>query len=265
MVHGVLGRADPAALGDALRAAGVRGRGIALAIPAVPPRDVWIGTLPASLARSRARRAATLAASQQLKVNPADVVVSLDRTQDGITYVAAAHGAIARWAAPWEAARWRVMVVEPAAVALLRSAGGANIEMFVRTGTHALELVVGSRARWVLARTVELDWAADLGRAQVEVGDTLDLARKAGVEPAGLVIGGMGPVESLVAATADLGPMRPLVPNESLTGTEVPPEAVAAAGMARWATAPRVPRSKGQEQLMARLSRLLHRRSTHAA
>src|SRR5579859_5076087 len=88
VVHGALDRADPSALRDALRAAGVRDRNVALAVRADPPRDVWTGLLPKAFAGARARRSAVLAAAQQLKLDPAAVVASLDRVPDGIAYVA---------------------------------------------------------------------------------------------------------------------------------------------------------------------------------
>jgi hypothetical protein len=265
LAHGVLDPAGPGALGEALRTAGIRDRNVALAVRADPPRDVWTGLLPKAFAGARARRSAVLAAAQQLKLNPAAVVASLDRVPDGIAYVAGPRDVVARWAAPWQAAPWRLVVVEPAAAALLRAAAGDKIELFVRTGTTALGLVVGSRTRWVLARTVELDWAADLGRARVEVGDTLEMAHKAGADPVGLVIGGAGPAGLLVDAVAGLGPTRPLLLSEPLEPPDIPPEAVVAVAMARWASIPRVPRQERRGELAARLSRLLRRRSPNAA
>jgi len=264
IVHGTLDRADPSAIAAAVRAAGIGDKSVALAVPAVPPRDVWIGTLPKALAGARARRAAILAASQQLKADPSSIVVSLDRAPDGTAYVAIPREAVTRWTAPWQAARWQVKVVEPAAVALLRAAGGDAIELFVRTGTSGLELVVGSRIRWVLARMVELDWTADPGHARVEIGDTLDLARKAGAEPIGLAIGGVGPAGLLMDAIAGLAPTRPLIWKQPIDAAEIPPAAVVAASAALWASPPRVSGPTERGRFAAGLSRLLRRRSTDA-
>jgi len=135
----------------------------------------------------------------------------------------------------------------------------------VRTGTSGLELVVGSRTRWVLAREVELDWAADLGHARVEVGDTLDLARKAGAEPTGLVIGGAGPAGLLMDAIAGLAPTRPLIWKQPIDAAEIPPDAVVAAAVALWGSAPRVSGPTVRGGFAAGLLRLLRRRSANAA
>ncbi len=270
LVHGVLDAATPAALGEALRTAGVRDRTLALAVQAVPPRDVWTGTLPPRLGTGAgARRAAVLAASQQLKVDPGSIVVSFDRGPNGGAYVAAPADAVARWAAPWQAPGWRVRVIEPAAAALLRAAGGAAVELFVRTGTGAVDLVVGSSTRWVLARTVEVDWATDLGRARVEVGDTIDLARRAGADPTGLVVGGTGPAGLLMDAIGGLVPTRPLLLRDGAEATAVPPDAVVAVAMARWASASRAatrgaPRGGGAMGGLRDLVGRLRRRSARA-
>jgi len=270
LVHGVLDAATPAALGEALRTAGIRDRHLALAVHAVPPRDVWTGTVPPRLGTGAgARRAAVLAASQQLKVDPGSLVVSFDRGQNGGAYVAAHVDAVACWAVPWQAPPWQVRVIEPAAAALLRAAGGAAIELFVRTTTGAIDLVVGSSTRWVLARTVEVDWATDLGRARVEVGDTIDLARRAGVDPTGLAVGGTGPAGLLMDAIGGLAPTRPLLLGDSAEATAVPPEAVVAVAMARWATVsraatPGAPRGGARIGGLWELAGRLRRRSARA-
>lgn len=265
MVHGVLERADPALLDGALREAGVRDRTVALAVRADPPRDVWTGLLPKALAGGRARRSAVLAAAQQLKLDPATVVASLDRVPDGTAYVAAPRDAVLRWAAPWLAAPWRMAVVEPAATALLRAAGGDAIDVFVRTGAGMLGFVVGNRTRWVLSRTVELDWEADLGRARVEASDTMDMARKAGVDPTGLVIGGTGQAGLLVDALAGVAAVRPLQLPAVDDSAAIASAWTVAITMARWATATRTPSQQKQDGVAARLSRLLRRRSRNAA
>lgn len=264
-VHGVLERADPALLDGALKEAGVRDRTVALAVRADPRRDVWTGFLPRALAGGRARRSAVLAAAQQLKLDPATVVASLDRVPDGTAYVATPRDTVSRWAAPWLAAPWRMAVVEPAATALLRAAGGDAIELFVRTGAGVLAFVVGSRTRWVLSRTVELDWEGDLGRARVEVGDTLDMARKAGADPTGLVIGGTGEAGPLVDALAGVAAVRPLRLSEVDDGATIASAWIVAITMARWATPTRTPNQQKQGGMAAHLSRLLRRRTRNAS
>jgi len=179
--------------------------------------------------------------------------------------VAAPRDAVLRWTAPWLAAPWRMAVVEPAATALLRAAGGDTTEVFVRTGAGMLGFVVGNRTRWVLSRTVELDWEADLGRARVEVGDTMDMARKAGGDPTGLVIGGTGQTGLLVDALAGIGTTRSLRLSEASDEAAIPSEAIVAVGMARWATGTRASSQQKQGGVAARLSELLRRRSRNAA
>ncbi|HLJ58890.1 MAG TPA: hypothetical protein VKZ50_04075 [bacterium] len=262
MVHGTLERPDPEALTEALRVADVRDRMIALA---VPTRDVRIGMLAKGLVGARARRAATLAAAQQLRIDPAVVAVSLDHHgSEGTAYVAAPTDTVAKWVAPWSADRWRVSVVEPAGTALLREAGRDTVELFVRTGAGTLDVVVGSRTRWVLARTVDLDWEHNLPSARVEVEDTITLVRKVGVELGGLVVGGAGAAGILADALSTLGTIRPLMVGAGLDA-DLPPEALVAASVAQWDRQRRSQKGLGWSDRMPGLTRLWRRRRSNAA
>ena len=135
----------------------------------------------------------------------------------------------------------------------------------MRTGAGMLGFVVGKRTRWVLSRTVELDWEADLGRARVEVGDTMDMARKAGADPTGFVIGGTGQVGLLEDALAGVGATRPLQLSAVDDDATIASAWIVAIATARWATATRTPSQQEQDGVQARLSRRLRRRGRNAA
>jgi hypothetical protein len=169
---------DPArALRDALSAAGVRERAVALAIPMKPVVwDLIPGLRPGS---RQARRAATMAAAVKLRADPRQTVVSLDGAPGGVTYVGAERASIEALMAPWLAQGFSVPVVEPAAVSLLRGVGSDDPVVVVRLGLGEADIIAGSRHRLLFARRLPLaGGGAPLPGLQLEITSTIESARK---------------------------------------------------------------------------------------
>lgn len=260
--YGLLERPEPGTLVKALREAGHRLSAIALA---VPTRQVRIGTLPRAVRRTAIHKAALLAASQHLRLEPHTVAVSIDTTAGVVTYASSARDTVDAWVAPWTDAGLRVRVVEPAGVSLLRVAGRDDVELFVRAGLGELELVVGSRTQWGLSRWIATAWQANPASIRVEVEDTMDLARRAGIAVSGIVVGGAGPTDQLAEILSPIGPVRPLEAR-GLGGDGVPPMALVAAAVASWDQRTRTgpsPRVRRLERI-SRLWRVVRRRPADA-
>jgi hypothetical protein len=261
-LHGVLGDPPAPSLLEALKTAGVRDRTAALAVSS---RDVRIGMLPDVVRGARARRAAMLAACQQLGAGPRDVALSVDRGPKGTSYAAALRETVAAWTRPWRDARIGVRVVEPAAIALLRALAGDDTGLVVSAGEGMLELIVGSRSAFVHARAVEADWAARPPVARLEVEETLAaVASRHNVEIGWLAVCGRGPIDALARALAGVAPLRDLR-EARLPGMDtLPPSAAAAASVALWERTARA-WSGGGSWGLGPLARLLSRRRGRAA
>ncbi len=223
---------DPAgSLREALEAARVRDRAVALAIPM---RSVAWDTIPGLRLRSRqARKAAALAAVSRLRVTPREAVVSLDEARGGVMYACAERAAIGSLMAPWLAAGFAVPVVEPAAVSLLRGVGRDRPVVIVRVGEGEVEIVAGSRDRLLFARSVPVAWSPGQANAvRLEVDATIDAARKEGEAVERMLVGGRGDLGALLGAFGDGAGQVALSPDHLMP--EIAPWAVAAASAALW-------------------------------
>lgn len=261
-LHGVLGEPLVPSLLEAFQASRVREKAVALAVSS---RDARIGMLPEVVRGARARRAALLAACQQLGAGPRDVLLSVDRGPRGASYAAALRETVAAWTAPWKAARLGVRVVEPAATALMRALAAEDTGVIVSAGEGELELVIGSRFAYVHARVVEADWVSTPAVARLEVEETLAaVAARHNVEIGWLAVCGRGPIDALSRALAGVAPLRDLREARLPGGDALPPSAVAAASVAMWEKAPRAPGRAGSLGL-GPLGRLMGQRRGRAA
>jgi hypothetical protein len=248
---------DPAgSLREALEAARVPDRAVALAIPM---HSVAWDTIPGLRLRSRqARKAAALAAATRLRVTPREAVVSLDEARGGVMYACAERAVIGSLMAPWLAAGFAVPVVEPAAVSLLRGVGSDRPVVIVRVGDGEVEIVAGSRDRLLFARSVPVAWAPGQANAvRLEVDATIDAARKEGEAVERVLVGGRGDLGALLAAFGDGAGQVALSADYRMP--EITPWAVAAASAALWKTvSPRRSHRGGAARGLAWLSTIAH-------
>lgn len=249
-------RESPSAVREALVARGLRDRTVALCLPI---RSIVWATIPGLRPRSRqARKAAVLAATTRLHIEPTEAIVSLSSVDGGVMYAAAERSAIEAVMIPWLAAGFAVAVAEPAAVSLLRGAADEVPVVIVRVGVGEVEIVAGSRDRLLFARHLPITWSeGQSNTVRLEVDATIEAARKEGVVIERVLVSGHGDLGALLAAFPNGAAMATLSPQ--CGAREVPAWALAAASVALWKTTPRDGKDpERQAAAGARLPRLLN-------
>jgi hypothetical protein len=217
---------------QALQQHQVRERELGLCLPTP---QVTTGVIPGQVTGRRARHAARLAAASALRTTPREVVLIAEATADGLGYAAAERLVIRRTMAPWEQAHFRVRVVEPAATALLRAMGTDTVEILIRTGRGAIEIVAGSRRSLVLVRHLALHWEdQEAHMVALELESTRTLLRERGIDSDTVYVGGAGPVDVLRASLARSLTVRPLALHAGYGVAPPPDAAFLAASVALW-------------------------------
>jgi len=229
------GSAMPAALRAAVTAHHLHAREIALCIGT---SGVAIDRIAGALSAARVRKAARLAAASTFKIAPGDIVTSVDRDGSGATYVAAPRPALEDRIAPWREAGFRVAVIEPAAITLLRGAATETVQIIVRMGLDLMELVVGSSARFIQARQVDLGGDARIERIRLEIETTISDVRATGSDVAGVLVCDPTVAGQLAQHPGHLPPVAPYRIGAVYRTTEPPADAAAAAGAALWRRRP---------------------------
>jgi|GEM_PF-3049929 len=253
----------------ALAEQGIRERTIALC---VPTRSVVWETLPGLRGKSqRARKAAVLAAATTLRVSPHETVVSIDQAEDGLMYACAERAAVETLMAPWIAAGFKVQVIEPAAISLLRGVGTAEPSVIVRAGAGEVEIVAGSMNRLMLARHLPGSWDGREGGLRLEVDATIDTARKEGAAIQRVLLSAPADLASLIDAFSGKAALAALAPEYRLPDT--PSWSIAAVSAALWTAGPargtRAPGVSAASSVLTLLAAIAghraHGRARHAA
>lgn len=229
-------RESPRTVHEALVARGLRDRTVALCLPM---RSIVWAMIPGLRPRSRqARKAAVLAATTRLHIEPAEAIVSLSSVDGGVMYAAAERSAIEAVMIPWLAAGFSVAVVEPAAVSLLRGVADGVPVVIVRVGVGEVEIVAGSRDRLLFARQLPITWSdRQSNPVRLEVDATIEAARKEGVVIERVLVSGHGDLGALLAHFPSNAAVATLSP--PCEAREAPAWALAAASVALWKTTPR--------------------------
>ncbi len=232
----------PAALRHSLAQQGVHGRVIALS---VPTRAITWHTLGGVRLSSSARRAATLDAAHRLRVTPQEIVVGITQGSEGAIYGAAARASIEQVMAPWLDAGFRIPVIEPAAVSLLRGIGSEIPAVVVRAGAGEVEIVAGTRDRIALARHLPGSWEDRTDAIRLEVEATKGTARNEGLLIERVLVSGRPGAETLLDTLGGKASLAALSPDYPMP--DAPSWAIPAVSVALWYTRrhkvmPRLPR-----------------------
>ena len=131
-----------------------------------------------------------------------------------------------------------MVVIEPAAITLLRGAATETVQIIVRMGLDLMDLVVGSSARFVQARRVDLGGDTRIERIRLEIETTISDVRATGSDVAGVLVCDPSVAAQLAQHPGHLPPVAPYHMGVVYRTAEPPAEAAAAAGVALWRTRP---------------------------